>query len=208
MVLELRLSDPATMGSLAGVYENGWTYTEMSAAAEKNVEMFTISRARASAPDELAARVDATGRRWHLLSLSEDWCGDSVSTLPWVDALASSTPLLDHRVIRRDEHLELMDAHLTNELTRSIPIVLLLDDRFEERGWWGPRPRVLQKWFESAEAQAMTKEERYKILRTRYARDRGLAIMDEIVTLIESVAAQEPVGASTAAATEQAASQA
>ncbi len=186
------------MDPLSAVYEDGLSYDEMVAHATKNVELYRVSRAHAVAPDAYAARVNATGRRWHLLSVSEDWCGDSVNTLPWVDALASSTPSLDHRVIRRDEHLALMDAHLTNGRTRSIPIVLILDDRFRERAGWGPRPRALQEWFESAEAQAMTKDERYKVLRTRYARDRGRAIMDEIVALIERAAAQEPVGASVA----------
>ena len=44
----------------------------------------------------------------------------------------------------------------------------------------------------------MTKDERYKILRTRYARDRGRAILDEIVTLIENVAGQDAAGVSAA----------
>lgn len=208
MVPTPRPSDRPSMDPLADVYENGWSYDEMVAAAAMNVELYSITRARAVAPEEFATRIVATGRRWHLLSVSEDWCGDSVNTLPWVDALAASAPLVDHRIIRRDEHLDLMDAHLTNGRTRSIPIVLVLDERFRERAWWGPRPRALQEWFESAEAQAMTKDERYKVLRTRYARDRGRAIMDEIVTLIENVATQDAVGASAATATEQAAPQA
>lgn len=194
MVRHFRSSEAARMHSLALTYENGWSYDEMVAAAAKNAELFAITRAHAVAPPAFAARVDAIGRHWHLLSISEDWCGDSVNTLPWVDALAASSPWLDHRIIRRDEHLDLIDAHLTNGRTRSIPIVLLLDDRYVERAWWGPRPAELQAWFEGDEAQAMTKDERYKVLRTRYARDRGRAIMEEITAMIES-AAQEPTGA-------------
>lgn len=179
------------MDPLAVVFENGWTYDGMVAAATTNVVLFSVARARAVAPDAFAARIAATGRRWHLLSVSEDWCGDSVNALPWVDALAAAAPLLDHRVIRRDEHPELMDAHLTNGRTRSIPIVLVLDDRFRERAWWGPRPRALQAWFESTEAQAMTKD----------------------VSLIERIVDQDALGASgvppsAAVATAQAAPQA
>ena len=195
MVTDFRLSVHSSMDSLADLYESAWTYDAMVAAATKNVELYTISRTRAVAPPEYAERVEATGRRWHLLSMSEDWCGDSVNTLPWVDALAASTPRLDHRIISRDEHLDLMDAHLTNGTARAIPIVILLDERFVERAWWGPRPRELQEWFEGAEAQAMTKDERYKVLRTRYARDRGRAIMHEIAAMIEAAAAQDPLHA-------------
>lgn len=209
MVLARPVSDPPSMDSLADVFENGSTYDEMVAAATTNVDLYRISRARAVAPGEFTARVVETGRRWHLLSISEDWCGDSVNTLPWVDALAAAAaPQLDHRVIRRDQHVALMDAHLTNGRSRSIPIVLVLDDSFRERAWWGPRPHALQEWFESAEAQAMSKDERYKVLRSRYARDRGRAIMEEIVSLIERVAVQDAVGAPMSAATTHAASQA
>jgi hypothetical protein len=200
MVTDFRLSVRSSMDSLADIHENAWTYDEMVAAAAKNVDLYTIARAHAVAPPEFAQRVEATDRRWHLLSMSEDWCGDSVNTLPWVDALAASTPRLDHRIIRRDEHLDLMDAHLTNGTARAIPIVVLLDERFVERAWWGPRPRELQMWFESAEAQAMTKDERYKVLRTRYARDRGRAIMHEIVAMIEAVAARDAAAAQDAVA--------
>jgi hypothetical protein len=200
MVTDFRLSVRSSMDSLADTYEIAWSYDEMVAAAAKNVELYTITRAHAAAPPAYAERVEATGRRWHLLSMSEDWCGDSVNTLPWVDALAASTPQLDHRIIPRDEHLELMDAHLTNGTARAIPIVILLDERFVERAWWGPRPRELQAWFESPEAQAMTKDERYKVLRTRYARDRGRAIMDEIVAMIEAVAARDAAAAQDAVA--------
>lgn len=179
------------MDSLSLTFEQALTFDEMVAEATTNVDLFMIARRHAVAPADLVARVAATGRRWHLLTISEDWCGDSVNTLPWVDALAGALFCVNHRIIRRDEHPELMDAHLTNGHARAIPVVLLLDDAWVERGWWGPRPAALQRWFESAEAQAMTKEERYKVLRARYARDRGRAILEEITALIERVAAQD-----------------
>ena len=55
-------------------------------------------------------------------------------------AHAEAVPNLDLRMIERDQNLDLMDAHLTNGKSRSIPVVILLDDGFCERGWWGPRP--------------------------------------------------------------------
>lgn len=46
----------------------------------------------------------------------------------------------------------------------------------------------------------MTKDDRYKVLRTRYARDRGRAIMDELTTMIERAAqAMDAAEASTTA---------
>jgi len=168
----------------------GLSYDEFVFVAKENVDLLATMRSRATAPPEYAERVAATGRRWHLLVMTEDWCGDGVNIVPWVDALAASSPDIDIRIIRRDEHLELMDAHLTNGRSRSIPIVLLLDDSYVERAWWGPRPLDLQRWFMTDEAQAMDKSARFKELRRFYARDRGRSILEEITAMVERVAAQ------------------
>jgi hypothetical protein len=191
MARPFRISESVSMESLAPTFHSGQTYAEMVGSAKSQVDLFTHFRARAVAPPEFAERVAATGRSWHLLAVSEDWCGDAVNILPWVDAFDASSPLVELRIIARDEHLDLMDRHLTNGRSRSIPIVILLDDRFVERAWWGPRSRPMQEWFETPEAQALTKDERYKELRIRYSRDRGRTMLDEITTMIESIAAED-----------------
>lgn len=191
MARPFRISESVSMESLAPTFHSGQTYAAMVGTAQSQADLYTHFRARAVAPPEYAGRVAATGRRWHLLVVSEDWCGDAVNILPWVDAFDASSPLVELRIIARDEHLALMDRHLTNGRTRSIPIVILLDDQFVERAWWGPRSRPMQEWFETPEAQALTKDERYKQLRIRYSRDRGRTILDEITTMIESVAAED-----------------
>jgi hypothetical protein len=77
-----------------------------------------------------------------------------------------------------------MDSHLTGK-SRSIPIVILLNKKFEECGWWGPRPGPLQKWVVE-KGMLLPKDERYKEIRTFYARDHGLTTMDEIVSMLEA----------------------
>ena len=179
------------MTSLQDRYASGLDYDAMLASATKNVDLYRNFRSRADAPAEYTARIAATGRHWHLLVMSEDWCGDSVNILPWIDALATASPWTDLRIIGRDDNLDLMDQHLTDGRSRAIPIVLLLDDAFVERNWWGPRPSATQTWFWGTEAQALTKDERYKQLRVRYARDRGRSIMEELTVMIEHAAAQD-----------------
>lgn len=176
---------------LAARFAGGLSFEEMLDSAEMNVELYRNFRSRTEVPEEYATRIAATGRRWHLLVISEDWCGDSVNIVPWVDALASASPGTEMRLIGRDANADLMDLHLTNGRSRAIPIVLVLDDAFVERGWWGPRPGPMQEWFLSDEAQRLAKPERYRELRIRYARDRGRTTMEEIVQLIELAAAQD-----------------
>ena len=158
-------------------------FEEMLASAEKNVDLWAAVWRRAVVPDEFVRRVAALGGAWHLLVLSEDWCGDAVNTVPVVARLAELAPNTDLRVLARDENLDLMDAHLTGT-SRSIPVVIALDEDFNERGWWGPRPAVLQQWV-LGPGQALEKDARYREIRSWYARDRGLTTLGEVVGMME-----------------------
>lgn len=166
-------------------YENAETFEEHIAGAE-NRDLWLAFVKRAVVPADVVARAAAVPGRWHLLALSESWCGDAVNILPPVAALAAAAPKLELRVLRRDANLDLMDAHLTAG-SRSIPVVLVLDDRYRERGWWGPRPRALQAWVAS-KGRTLEAKERYREMRGWYARDHGRSTLEEIVSLIERVA--------------------
>ena len=148
-----------------------------------NHELWVAITHRVTIPLEISARVEALGGHWHLLVLNEDWCGDAVNIVPIVAKLADSVSNMDLRILARDENLDIMDTHLTGK-SRSIPIVILLNKKFEECGWWGPRPRALQKWV-TEKGMLLPKDERYREIRTFYARDRGLTTMEEIVSMLE-----------------------
>jgi hypothetical protein len=161
-------------------------FDDMLATVEENVDLWAAVWRRAVVPDEFLRRVEALGGAWHLLVLSEDWCGDAVNTVPVVAKLAELSPNLDLRVLARDENLDLMDAHLTGA-SRSIPVVIALDEEFREQGWWGPRPAELQAWA-LGPGRALEKDERYRQVRAWYARDRGLTTLEEVVTMLERAA--------------------
>lgn len=148
-----------------------------------NHELWVAITHRVTIPLEISARVETLGGHWHLLVLNEDWCGDAVNIVPIVAKLADSVSNMDLRILARDENLDIMDTHLTGK-SRSIPIVILLNKKFEECGWWGPRPRALQKWV-TEKGMLLPKDERYREIRTFYARDRGLTTMEEIVSMLE-----------------------
>ena len=161
-------------------------FDAMLATVEKNADLWAAVWRRAKVPDEYVQRVAALGGAWHLLVLSEDWCGDAVNTVPIVARLAELSPNLDLRVLARDHNLDLMDAHLTGT-SRSIPVVILLDEEYRERGWWGPRPPELQSWV-LGPGRALDKDARYHQVRTWYARDAGRTTLDEVVAALERAA--------------------
>jgi Thioredoxin len=160
------------------------TFPQWLPSAQKNADLWHAVYDRAQVPDDLVARAARIGGHWHLLVLSEDWCGDAVNSVPVVQRLVERVPNLDLRLLARDANLDVMDAHLTGA-SRSIPVVMLLDEHRREHGWWGPRPRELQTWV-LGPGQAMNKDDRYREIRRWYARDRGRTILEEVVGMLEN----------------------
>jgi hypothetical protein len=120
---------------------------------------------------EWALTAVPAGVKRELLVIAEDWCGDASNTVPIIARLAELAPGLELRIIERDANPEVMDQYLTNG-SRSIPIVIALDESFNEVGHWGPRPTELQTWV-MANRPILPKTELYPKVRQWYARDRG-----------------------------------
>lgn len=116
----------------------------------------------------------------HLLVMAEDWCGDAANTIPVLAKWADQVEGLDLRLIHRDEHSDLMERYLTNG-SRSIPIVIVLDENFCELGYWGPRPGDLQNWV--VDHLDVPSRERYPEVRRWYARDRGVTTLCEVAQI-------------------------
>jgi hypothetical protein len=139
---------------------------------------------------EWSRPLDASGAPRRLLVIAEDWCGDASNTVPVLAKLAETVPGLELRVLRRDEYPEVMDQYLTNG-TRSIPIVIALDEDFRELGHWGPRPAALQDWV-LANRATIAKPELYPQVRKWYARDRGESTLREVLETARGSASPEP----------------
>jgi hypothetical protein len=116
-----------------------------------------------------------------LLVLAEDWCGDASNTIPILAKLSDLAPGIELRILRRDEHPDVMDQYLTNG-ARSIPVVIALDRDFRELGHWGPRPRLLQEWVLEERKKGTPKDQLYPEVRRWYARDAGETTLQEVLS--------------------------
>lgn len=184
---------------LKHTFENALSFAEFLAAAQKNTELWRDTYRLTRVPPEAVARATALPGRWHLLVMVEDWCGDAVNTVPYLARLAELAPNVDLRIIGRDDHPEVMDAHLSPAGARAIPVAIVLDEDFTEVGWWGSRPSELQAWVMSV-GTTLEKPERYRHVRGWYARDRGRSTLDEVLTLMERAAGVDPAPATDDAA--------
>jgi hypothetical protein len=171
-------NDGTTMLDFRTLWDRALTYPAFLAASTKHKGLWEGIYSIARLP-EWAVRAFPPGVRHRLLVIAEEWCGDASSTVPLVAKLVDQVPGLELRILRSDEYPEVMDRYLTNG-SRSIPIVIALDEDFRELGHWGPRPRELQAWV-MANRATIPKAELYPKVRQWYARDRGESTLREVL---------------------------
>ncbi|MFI5211026.1 MAG: thioredoxin family protein [Gemmatimonadales bacterium] len=165
------------------LWDQAMTFAEFMAASREHRGLWEGVRRLARIPDWARTPVPE-GEQRHLLVLVEDWCGDASNTVPILARWAEEATGLDLKVLRRDEHPEVMDRYLTGS-ARSIPIVIVLDGEFEELGHWGPRPSELQAWVVAHKAE-VPKGELYPQVRRWYAMDRGASTLREVMQVLGS----------------------
>ncbi len=137
-------------------------------------------------PEWALERLACIGREWRLLILAEDWCGDASNLVPIFARLGERAPEIEVRILKRNENPELMDRYLTHG-SRSIPLVIVVDERGEPRGRWGPRPSELQEYVtREKQSGSLPASEIYKEVRRWYARDRGETTLREFLELLEA----------------------
>jgi hypothetical protein len=158
-------------------------YEEFVETTEKNESLWRGVYRTARIPDWAYEMACQHGPGVKLLAIVEDWCGDASNTVPVLARLGHEANCLDMKVVRRDEYSDVMDRYLTNG-SRSIPIVIALDQDYGELGHWGPRPAEIQQWV-MEHKDTMPAKERYPIVRRWYAKDRGATTLREVLGMLK-----------------------
>jgi hypothetical protein len=115
--------------------------------------------------------------------ITENWCGDSAQSLPYIAIMAAQNSLIDLEIILRDANPEIMDQFLTNG-TRSIPILAAFNSAGNELFRWGPRPQNAVNLINQCKAEGLEKNEWTEKLHLWYARNKGVDIEKEFIELI------------------------
>lgn len=123
-------------------------------------------------------------QKWFVIT--ETWCGDSAQNLPIIAKIADATQgKIELKIMFRDEHPEWMDRYLTNG-TRSVPKLIAFDEQDNELFTWGPRPEeamlITRHW--QANKDTISKEEFHVQLHGFYAKNKGVAVEREIISLM------------------------
>lgn len=173
---QIEETDPADLGSEE---KEIFEYTKLNLQRSKRIEKHYV------VSDELLSEIEKIDKPQLWMVITENWCGDSAQNLPYLAKMASASENVDFRIILRDENPDIMDLYLTNG-TKSIPVLVALDEEGNELFKWGPRPVEAQKLIVRWKAEGIVKPELYEKLHLWYGRNRGGEIEKEILALVRS----------------------
>ena len=132
---------------------------------------------------ELQAKLMAITKPQIWMVITEIWCGDSAQNLPYIVKMAEVNPLINLRIVLRDQNADIMDEYLTNG-TKSIPILVAFDETGNELFKWGPRPFEAAELVRNAKAAGKTKDQFIEELHLWYGRNKGAALESEFIKFL------------------------
>ncbi|WP_438318296.1 thioredoxin family protein [Sporosarcina sp. FA9] len=163
-------------------YEKGLTATEYTETLDTLKEGFSfVAENFKPSPDkDFFEQIKAMNLR--VLILTEPWCGHCMFNIPIALKMAkhSNMPV---RLLLRDENLELMDQYLTNGKSRTIPIILFIDEDGNEVAKWGPITKKTRQFVDKYRKELPLKDaddydeklqEMYTITRKAFSTDTGI----------------------------------
>jgi hypothetical protein len=142
-------------------------------------------------PDEkIKEIISGIEKKQTWLVLTEPWCGDSAQNIPYIKNISGLNPLINFRLLFRDENPDIMDLYLTGE-SRSIPILVSFDDQWNELFRWGSRPKTAAILVKELKNSGSDKTEIEQKLHKWYAINRGEEVCSEICEVLRNVLTPE-----------------
>ena len=184
---ELRAAPTGTT-ELEELYRAGMEFSDFLADATRRRELWVRHYEEGAVDPALVERVETLGGRWRILAIAEDWCSDSVNTIPFLALLVDAASNLEMRVIDSDAGRDIMEAHRTPDGRAATPTVLVLDASYDQAGCWIERPADLQAWALDARPGMSDREFLTKKM-AWYGDDAGASTVREIVEILEGAAA-------------------
>ena len=124
-----------------------------------------------------------------ILVVAEDWCSDSVQTIPYVARLVDGAPeRLAMRIINSTVGRPVMEANLTPDGRTATPTIVVLTEDNAVIGSWVERPSTAQAWFLEQQKSVMQQPLHEQLMKW-YSDDAGRTTMAELAALVER---QEP----------------
>jgi len=179
----------ATAPDYRALYSSGATFAQFLESARAKRDEWRQRYNDAAVTPEMVTRMRALPARRLILVVAEDWCSDSVQTIPYVARLVDGAPeRLAMRIINSTVGRPVMDANLTPDGRAATPTIVVLTEDDVVIGSWVERPSTAQAWFLEQQKSVMQQPLHEQLMKW-YSDDAGRTTMAEIAALLER---QEP----------------
>ncbi|SFS47433.1 thioredoxin family protein [Lutibacter maritimus] len=136
--------------------------------------------------DETLNSLKHLNKKFQFLVIAEGWCGDAAQILPILNLLAEASTKIDLKIVFRDENEDLMNHFLTNG-SKSIPKVIIVDEKNTVINSWGPRPFIATKMVQDyKEKNGALDAEFKKDLQIWYNKDKGNSTQEDLIKLLKA----------------------
>lgn len=136
--------------------------------------------------DETLNSLKHLNKKFQFLVIAEGWCGDAAQILPILNLLAEASTKIDLKIVFRDENEDLMNNFLTNG-SKSIPKVIIVDEKNTVINSWGPRPFIATKMVQDyKEKNGALDADFKKDLQIWYNKDKGNSTQEDLIKLLKA----------------------
>jgi hypothetical protein len=115
-------------------FAQGMTVPEYVAQMHTNREVFARLLTETPVRPEDRDALAGLGRKIKILVITEDWCPDSLRTIPALARLVDGLPHVEMRLFLRDANPDVMDQYLKRGQFRAIPVFAVFDEEMNEVG--------------------------------------------------------------------------
>ena len=164
------------------LFNSGVTFARFLEHAEAQRDMWLKNASRTDIPPDAVVRLKRVRDGLRVLIVAEDWCADSVHTVPYIANLAAAAGV-DVRIVGRAAGEPILSAHRTRDGRPVTPIVVVLRNN-RDVGAWVERPAPLQQLFFAMAADPESARQ-FAQRATWYDEDRGRTTIAEFVALVE-----------------------
>jgi hypothetical protein len=172
------------------LYEDGVTFEQFLADTRRRRSAWHDHYEHGAPTYQALQAAKAVGANLKFLVVAEDWCGDSVNTVPYLARLVEQVAGWEMRIINSRRGADVLARNLTPDGREATPTILLLDSDHRQIGAFVERPTVLQEWFLRTEME-LPRRELYEQKYTWYAEDAGEETVRELTQLARQATTRE-----------------
>ena len=138
------------------------SYQKFIERTPKNRERLDNVYSSATIPKKYKQQIKEMKSTIRLLVFAENWCSDTVLTIPVLAKLAELNDNIDLLIVPRDDVIEEFKQDFLTEGKAKIPLVLFLLDKTKEVKRWVERTKKTNERIKEIKAQHVKKSEIYR----------------------------------------------